>query len=102
MGYFLSNLLKSFEYVYNLERSFHSQGPSEYSNFMATMHFEDNQESVGSVASKVGNYESMDHGLMQTHVSAVVESLKEEMREEIRDNSFHVAPVKTRGPNIKA
>lgn len=44
---------------------------------MATLNAEDTRETVGSTASKLRNYESTVHGLMQAHVSAVVKSLKD-------------------------
>ncbi|TRZ12047.1 hypothetical protein HGM15179_015064 [Zosterops borbonicus] len=72
-----------------------THGPSQYATFL-TINAEDNQETVGSVASKLRSYESMISGPMQAHVSAVVKELKEEMREmreEMRRNSSHIAPV---------
>lgn len=64
------------------------------------------------MAHRLRNYDSMVHGPMQTHISAVetsVESLKdewkklkEEIREEIRKNNFYVAPVRTRAPEVRA
>ena len=47
---------------------------SQYSSFMATMNVKDNHETVGSVARKFRNFESIIHGLMQAHFSAVVKS----------------------------
>lgn len=52
-------------------------GPSQYSTFMATLNVEDTQETVGSTASKLRNFESTVQGLMQAHISSVVKSLKE-------------------------
>ncbi|RMC21927.1 hypothetical protein DUI87_02798 [Hirundo rustica rustica] len=80
-------------------------GPSQYATFIATINAEDSQETVGSVANKLRNYESMINGPMQAHVSAVVKELKEqmkEMREEMRRNSSHVAPVRVTGPRVRA
>ncbi|RMB88963.1 hypothetical protein DUI87_34671 [Hirundo rustica rustica] len=71
-------------------------GPSQYSTFIATIHPDNNRETVGSVANKLRNYESMISGPMQAQVSAVAKELREEMmemREEMRRNSFHVATV---------
>ncbi|RMB99548.1 hypothetical protein DUI87_23801 [Hirundo rustica rustica] len=64
-----------------------------------------NRETVGSVANKLRNYESMISGLMQAQVSAVVKELREEMREmreEMRRNSSHVALVRVTGPRVRA
>lgn len=47
----------------------------------------------------------MINGLMQAHVSAVVQELREEMRdmrEEVRRNSSHMAPVRVTGPRVRA
>lgn len=51
---------------------------------------------MGSVASKLRNYESMINGPTQAHVSAMIKELKEEMREEVRKIS--AAPVRVTGP----
>ncbi|RMC04414.1 hypothetical protein DUI87_19236 [Hirundo rustica rustica] len=87
-------------------------GPSQYATFIATIHPDNNRETVGSVANKLGNYESMISGPMQAQVSAVAKELKEKMeevteeirevREEMRRNSSHVAPVRVTGPRVRA
>ncbi|RMC05605.1 hypothetical protein DUI87_17690 [Hirundo rustica rustica] len=77
-------------------------GPSQYTTFIVTINADNNRETVGSVANKLRNYESMISGPMQTQVSAVVKELREEMREmreEMRRNSSHVAPVQVTGPS---
>lgn len=84
------------------------QGRSEHSGLMANMHLKGNQETMGSVASKLRNYRSMVQGLMQTHISAVetlVESLKDDnkkLREEIRERCLPVAPMQTRVFEVRA
>ncbi|XP_063280886.1 uncharacterized protein LOC134565298 [Prinia subflava] len=80
-------------------------GPSQYATFIGTIIAEENRETVGSVATKLRNYESMISGPMQAQVSGVVTELKEEMREmreEMRRNSPHVGPVQVTGPKITA
>ncbi|RMC19944.1 hypothetical protein DUI87_03512 [Hirundo rustica rustica] len=79
-------------------------GPSQYASFIATIN-PDNRETVGSVANKLRNYESMISGPMQAQVSALAKELREEMmemREEMRRNSSHVAPVRVTGPRVRA
>ncbi|RMC16850.1 hypothetical protein DUI87_06103 [Hirundo rustica rustica] len=79
-------------------------GPSQYATYIATIHPDNNRETVGSVANKLRNYESIISGPMQAQVSAVAKELREEMREMrvevtekmeemMRRNSSHVAPV---------
>ncbi|RMB89079.1 hypothetical protein DUI87_34537 [Hirundo rustica rustica] len=79
-------------------------GPSQYATYIATIHPDTNRETVGSVANKLRNYESIINGPMQAQVSAVAKELREEMREMreevtekmeemMRRNSSHVAPV---------
>ncbi|RMC12507.1 hypothetical protein DUI87_10025 [Hirundo rustica rustica] len=71
-------------------------GPSQYTTYIATIHPDNNRETVGSVANKLRNYESIISGPMQAQVSALAKELREEMmemREEMRRNSSHVAPV---------
>ncbi|RMC16846.1 hypothetical protein DUI87_06099 [Hirundo rustica rustica] len=78
-------------------------GPSQYATFIATIHPDNNRETVGSVANKLRNYESIISGPMQAQVSAVAKELREKMeevteeirevREKMRRNSSHVAPV---------
>ncbi|RMC11838.1 hypothetical protein DUI87_11964 [Hirundo rustica rustica] len=82
-------------------------GPSQYATFIATINPDTNRETVGSVANKLRNYESIISGPVQAQVSAVAKELKEdirekmeevtekmeEMREEMKRNSSHVAPV---------
>ncbi|RMC20872.1 hypothetical protein DUI87_01725 [Hirundo rustica rustica] len=87
-------------------------GPSQYATFIATIHPDNNRETVGSVANKLRNYESIISGPMQAQVSAVAKELREkmeevtekmeEMREEMRRNSSHVAPVRATGPRVRA
>ncbi|RMC05633.1 hypothetical protein DUI87_17718 [Hirundo rustica rustica] len=84
-------------------------GPSQFATFIATFNADNNQETVGSVANKPRNYESMISGPMQAQVSAMVKELREEMRgkmeemrEEMRRNSSHVAPVRVTGPRVRA
>ncbi|RMB89873.1 hypothetical protein DUI87_33737 [Hirundo rustica rustica] len=94
-------------------------GPSQYATFIATLNPDNNQETVGSVANKLRNYESMISGPMQAQVSAVAKELREEMREMreevtekmeevtekmeemMRRNSSHVAPVRVTGPRVR-
>ncbi|OWK63911.1 Pro-Pol polyprotein [Lonchura striata] len=59
-------------------------GPSQYTTFIATINADAHRETVGSVANKLRNYESMINGPMHAHISAVIKEFKEEMREEIR------------------
>ncbi|RMC03881.1 hypothetical protein DUI87_19634 [Hirundo rustica rustica] len=80
-------------------------GPSQYATYIATIHPDTNRETVGSVANKLRNYESIICGPMQAQVSAVAKELREEMmemREEMRRNSSHVAPVRVTGPRVRA
>ncbi|RMC16306.1 hypothetical protein DUI87_08522 [Hirundo rustica rustica] len=87
-------------------------GPSQYATFIATINPDNNRETVGSVANKLRNYESMISGPMQAQVSAVAKELREkmeevteemrEMREEMRRNSSHVALVRVTGPRVRA
>ncbi|RMC19689.1 hypothetical protein DUI87_03253 [Hirundo rustica rustica] len=88
-------------------------GPSQYATFIATIHPDNNRETVGSVANKLRNYESIISGPMQAQVSAVAKELREEMREMreevtekmeemMRRNSSHVAPVLVTGPRVRA
>ncbi|RMB92989.1 hypothetical protein DUI87_30495 [Hirundo rustica rustica] len=88
-------------------------GPSQYATFIATIHPDNNRETVGSVANKLRNYESMISGPMQAQVSAVAKELREEMRERreevtekmeemMRRNSSHVPPVQVTGPRVRA
>ncbi|RMC11070.1 hypothetical protein DUI87_12262 [Hirundo rustica rustica] len=80
-------------------------GPSQYATFIATFNANNNRETVGSVANKLRNYESMISGPMQAQVSALAKELREEIREvweEMRRNSSHVAPVRVTGPRVRA
>ncbi|RMC11837.1 hypothetical protein DUI87_11963 [Hirundo rustica rustica] len=77
-------------------------GPSQYATFIATIHPDNNRETVGSVANKLRNYESIISGPVQAQVSAVAKELKEEIREKMRRNSSHVAPVRVTGPSVRA
>ncbi|RMC05617.1 hypothetical protein DUI87_17707 [Hirundo rustica rustica] len=91
-------------------------GPSQFATFIATFNADNNQETVGSVANKPRNYESMISGPMQAQVSAMAKELREEirekmeevtekleeMKEEMRRNSSHVAPVRVTGPRVRA
>ncbi|RMC18270.1 hypothetical protein DUI87_04152 [Hirundo rustica rustica] len=80
-------------------------GPSQYATFIATIHPDNNRETVGSVANKLRNYENIISGPMQAQVSALAKELREEMREmreEMRRNSSHVAPVRVTGPRVRA
>ncbi|KAF4794961.1 hypothetical protein TURU_097165 [Turdus rufiventris] len=56
-------------------------GPSQYTTFIAMINVDNNQETVGSVANKLRNFEIMINVPMQAHVSAVVKELKEEFKE---------------------
>ncbi|RMC20554.1 hypothetical protein DUI87_01405 [Hirundo rustica rustica] len=80
------------------------EGPSQYATYIATIHPDNNRETVGSVANKLRNYESIISGPVQAQVSAVAKELREEIREKMeevtekmeemmRRNSSHVAPV---------
>nr|XP_021381140.1 uncharacterized protein LOC110467989 [Lonchura striata domestica] len=69
-------------------------GPSQYTTFIATTNADAHRETVGSVANKLRNYESMINGPMQAHISAVIKEFKEEMREEIR--KVNAAPTAKR------
>ncbi|RMB89035.1 hypothetical protein DUI87_34605 [Hirundo rustica rustica] len=63
-------------------------GPSQYATYIATIHPDNNRETVGSVANKLRNYESIISGPMQAQVSAVAKELRqrmEEVTEEIRE-----------------
>lgn len=67
-------------------------------SLMANIHLRGNQETMGSGASKLRNYESRVQGLMQTHISAVetlVESLKDNNKK-LRERCLPVAPVQIR------
>ncbi|RMB97065.1 hypothetical protein DUI87_26348 [Hirundo rustica rustica] len=78
---------------------------TKYAIFIATIHPDNNQETVGSVANKLRNYESIISGPVQAQVSAVVKELREEMREmreEMKRNSSHVAPVRVTSPRVRA
>ncbi|RMB97594.1 hypothetical protein DUI87_25958 [Hirundo rustica rustica] len=88
-------------------------GPSQYATYIATIHPDNNRETVGSVANKLRNYESIINGPMQAQVSAVAKELREEIREKMeevtekmeemmRRNSSHVAPVRVTGPRVRA
>ncbi|RMC21393.1 hypothetical protein DUI87_02257 [Hirundo rustica rustica] len=88
-------------------------GPSQYATYIATIHPDTNRETVGSVANKLRNYESIINGPMQAQVSAVAKELREEIREKMeemtgkmeemmRRNSSHVAPVRVTGPRVRA
>ncbi|RMC11862.1 hypothetical protein DUI87_11988 [Hirundo rustica rustica] len=77
-------------------------GPSQYATYIATINPDNNRETVGSVANKLRNYESMISGPVQAQVSAVAKELREEIREEMRRNSSHVAPVRVTGPRVRA
>ncbi|RMC20416.1 hypothetical protein DUI87_01266 [Hirundo rustica rustica] len=80
-------------------------GPSQYTTFIATINADNNRETVGSVANKHRNYESMISGPMQAQDSAVVKELREEIREvreEMRRNNSRVAPVRVTGPRVRA
>ncbi|RMB98554.1 hypothetical protein DUI87_24770 [Hirundo rustica rustica] len=95
-------------------------GPSQYATYIATIHPDNNRETVGSVANKLRNYESIISSPMQAQVSAVAKELREEIREKMeevtekmeevtekieemmRRNSSHVAPVRVTGPRVRA
>ncbi|RMC20595.1 hypothetical protein DUI87_01447 [Hirundo rustica rustica] len=75
-------------------------GPSQYATYIATIHPDNNRETVGSVANKLRNYESIISSPMQAQVSAVAKELRKRMEEVtekteemMRRNSSHVAPV---------
>ncbi|RMC09781.1 hypothetical protein DUI87_13568 [Hirundo rustica rustica] len=86
-------------------------GPSQYATYIATINPDNNRETVGSVANKLRNYESIISGPMQAQVSAVAKELRErmeevteeirEVREKMRRNSSHVAPVRVTGPRVR-
>ncbi|RMB89430.1 hypothetical protein DUI87_34190 [Hirundo rustica rustica] len=93
--------------------------PSQYATYIATIHPDTNRETVGSVANKLRNYESIICSPMQAQVSAVAKELREEIREKIeevtekmeevtekieemmRRNSSHVAPVRVTSPRVR-
>ncbi|KAF4794831.1 hypothetical protein TURU_098454 [Turdus rufiventris] len=82
-------------------------GPSQYTTFIATINADNNQETMGSVANKLRNSESMINGPMQAHVSAVVKELKEEFKEEMRGmreemRKINAAPVRVTDPKVRA
>ncbi|KAF4792245.1 hypothetical protein TURU_123122 [Turdus rufiventris] len=54
--------------------------PFQYTTFI-TINADKNHKTVGSVAKKLGNYEIVINGPMQVHISAVIWSLQEELRE---------------------
>ncbi|RMC06795.1 hypothetical protein DUI87_16241 [Hirundo rustica rustica] len=60
-------------------------GPSQYATYIATIHPDTNRETVGSVANKLRNYESIICSPMQAQVSAVAKELREEMREKMEE-----------------
>ncbi|RMB91858.1 hypothetical protein DUI87_31786 [Hirundo rustica rustica] len=67
-----------------------SLGPSQYATFIATIHPDNNRETVGSVANKLRNYESMISGSMQAQVSALAKELREEIKGgEARENQVY-------------
>ena len=76
--------------LWNLE----NLGPSQCT-FIPTINADSNQETVGSVANKIKNFESMINAPMQAHVSAMVKELKEEFEEEMREEmrKSSAAPV---------
>ncbi|RMB99856.1 hypothetical protein DUI87_23634 [Hirundo rustica rustica] len=84
-------------------------GPSQYATFIATIPPDNNRETVGSIANKLRNYESIISGPMHAQVSAVAKELREKMEEVtekmeemMRRNSSHVAPVQVTGPRVRA
>ncbi|TRZ10533.1 hypothetical protein HGM15179_016574 [Zosterops borbonicus] len=78
-------------------------GPSQYTTFIATIDADTNRETVGSVANKLRNYESMINGPMQAHISAVIKEFKEEMREMREEmKKVNAAPVRVTGPKFSA
>ncbi|RMB94009.1 hypothetical protein DUI87_29597 [Hirundo rustica rustica] len=84
-----------------------TQGPSQYTTFVATINANNNRETVGSVANKLRNYANMISGPMQAHVSAMVKELKEEFKEEMREmkkevRKINVAPVQVTGLKVRA
>ncbi|RMC19647.1 hypothetical protein DUI87_03208 [Hirundo rustica rustica] len=62
-------------------------GPSQYATYIATIHPDNNRETVGSVANKLRNYESIISGPVQAQVSAVAKELREEIREKMEENA---------------
>ncbi|RMC22373.1 hypothetical protein DUI87_00686 [Hirundo rustica rustica] len=87
--------------------------PSQYATYIATIHPDNNRETVGSVANKLRNYKSIISSPVQAQVSAVAKELREEIREKMeevtekmeemmRKNSSHVAPVRVTGPRVRA
>ncbi|TRZ11773.1 hypothetical protein HGM15179_000408 [Zosterops borbonicus] len=78
-------------------------GPSQYTTFIATIDADTNRKTVGSVANKLKNYESMINGPMQAHISAVIKEFKEEMRkmkEEMK--KVNATPVQVTSPKFSA
>ncbi|RMC21390.1 hypothetical protein DUI87_02253 [Hirundo rustica rustica] len=79
----------TYESLRNLQKDLARWGrPSQYATFIATIHPDNNRETVGSVANKLRNYESIISGPMQAQVSAVAKELREKMEEvteEIRE-----------------
>ncbi|KAJ7408400.1 hypothetical protein BTVI_59662 [Pitangus sulphuratus] len=60
-------------------RSLSQQGPPVNTNFLASLHFEGNRETVGSVMNKLRMFDSMVHTPLRAHISTIetmVESLK--------------------------
>ncbi|KAF4804500.1 hypothetical protein TURU_007280 [Turdus rufiventris] len=81
-------------------------GPSQYTTFIAMITADNNQETVGSVANKFRNFESMIDGPMQAHVSAVVKEFKEEFKEEMRGmreemRKINAAPLRVTAPKVR-
>ncbi|KAF4797638.1 hypothetical protein TURU_071804 [Turdus rufiventris] len=71
-------------------------GPSQYTTFFAMIYAENNLETVGSLVNKLRKFESMISGTMQAHVSTVVKSIQEqmrEMREEMRIITAALVPI---------
>ncbi|RMC04284.1 hypothetical protein DUI87_19103 [Hirundo rustica rustica] len=65
-------------------------GPSQYATYIATIHPDTNRETVGSVANKLRNYESIISGPVQAQVSAVAKELREEISQgEARENRVY-------------
>ncbi|XP_071415742.1 uncharacterized protein [Pithys albifrons albifrons] len=89
-------------------------GPAEYTEFLASIYREENQETVGAVANKLWIYEGMTHSPMQARISAVetlvaeVKNEQRKLREEMREireeikESLQVAPVPFRTWKVRA
>ncbi|RMC20682.1 hypothetical protein DUI87_01534 [Hirundo rustica rustica] len=70
-------------------------GPSQYAIFIATIHPDNNRETVCSVANKLRNFKSMISGPMQAQVSAMAKELREDKGEDGGDDEEEQFPCGT-------